>query len=67
MNQVPESLRRILAKQKLEADPTESLRRALAKPKPERTETTLVWRDGETWRRTDDGPWRQLKPTIPLQ
>lgn len=67
MSAIPESLRRILAAQKPAAAPAplpDSLRRVLAKAPPsERSVTTLVWRDGETWRRNDDGLWRQIRGT----
>lgn len=58
MTKLPESLRRILDKQKPQA----------AAPKPEpRGDITTIWRDGEIWKLGTDGKLRQLKPIPPLQ
>lgn len=58
MTKIPESLRRILDKQKPQA----------AAPRPEpRGDITTIWRDGEVWRESPNGKIRQLNPIPPLQ
>jgi hypothetical protein len=51
---IPASLRRILDRQK-------------PQPKAEPVETlTLIWRDGETWRKEPGRNWRQRPSITPL-
>ena len=59
MTKLPDSLRRILDKQKPQAEPA---------PKPEpRGYVTTIWRDGEIWREDPNGKLRQFKSIPPLQ
>lgn len=52
---IPASLRRILDKQKPQP-----------KAEPISETLTLIWRDGETWRKEPGQNWRQRPSIIPL-